>query len=479
MLPTTASSAGRVLAILVVMLAVAAPAGAAPPSLTGEVFSNHTPYAGPTSGFCTTDPDTGATSYSLEFTGTARGPYPGTFTEHIDATIGPPVGVFPMGPFPDGFDPGGQNPSQVIPAGQLLTLDASFEIDSPTGDVTGTKTLTAVVPADSTHAGTCREWTNEPVPGFGTVTGAYKDVRAFDIAYEAEIAIAGGTFLDAGITDLQARQGEASNQGGLLFDVNDLGESFDSSDDDLDGVSDSGDNCPSSANPAQENLDGDARGDACDTDDDNDGAPDTGDGCPLQAAATSDGCPAPSPPVADRDGDGRPDGTDNCPAVANAGQENSDGDGEGDACDADDDNDGVPDSGDACPGHAAATGDGCLDTSAPNLPTRASSKLTGTTLALRIGPFTEDVTGTIRIKSVALRGSAAAKARRLRIALGPKPFTAQAGQPLKVKFKLSRKVARAAKGLGRVKLKATITATDSAGNTTTRTIKITLKARRR
>ena len=68
---------------------------------------------------------------------------------------------------------------------------------------------------------------------------------------------------------------------------------------DLDGR-DVGDNCPSASNPAQENNEGDAQGDACDADDDNDGAPDT---------------------------------ADNCPRSSNAGQGDADGDGIGDLCD--------------------------------------------------------------------------------------------------------------------------------------------------
>jgi Ca2+-binding RTX toxin-like protein len=63
-------------------------------------------------------------------------------------------------------------------------------------------------------------------------------------------------------------------------------------DTDTDGVPNVSDNCPSVANPAQEDNDGDAMGDACDPDDDNDGRADVNDSCALAAAATASGCPS-------------------------------------------------------------------------------------------------------------------------------------------------------------------------------------------
>ncbi len=106
---------------------------------------------------------------------------------------------------------------------------------------------------------------------------------------------------------------------------------------DGDLVSDRLDRCPTIADPAQGDFDGDGRGDACDDDDDNDGYRDGDDPDAHDGAVT--------PPDGDHDFTG--DAHDNCPAARNDGQQDLDGDGQGDACDDDDDGDGYSDADEA------------------------------------------------------------------------------------------------------------------------------------
>jgi len=104
-----------------------------------------------------------------------------------------------------------------------------------------------------------------------------------------------------------------------------------------------------------------ATGMTADFDDDNDGVEDTSDAFPLDASETadsdsdgvgdnSDAFPNDAAESLDSDSDSVGDNADNCPSLSNSDQLNTDGDAEGDACDADDDNDGFTDEQEAIDG---------------------------------------------------------------------------------------------------------------------------------
>jgi hypothetical protein len=104
---------------------------------------------------------------------------------------------------------------------------------------------------------------------------------------------------------------------------------------------------------------------ADDEDDDDDGILDGDDNCPLipnPAQEDTDGDGEGDACDTDDDNDGIPDTEDNCPLIPNPGQEDADNDGIGDVCDTDGDNDGVPNDTDNCPDTPVGTVvglDGC------------------------------------------------------------------------------------------------------------------------
>lgn len=198
---------GLVLSALVLAAAAArAEAQTLPATLSGEFFSDLDVQM--FNGVCNPDGTSTITYYT---SGVAAGPYAGTYTESGTATIGPASGAG----FANGFE-----------LGTITTLDAFFTVDSPAGQVTGTKHLT--VPG--TGQGACYEVQNRPLPGGPLFTGVFRRLcacnGAFLLSYDATIKTLEGTFGDSGGSDLFLEQFEGAVSSGSIGQERLFNEAF-------------------------------------------------------------------------------------------------------------------------------------------------------------------------------------------------------------------------------------------------------------
>lgn len=160
----------------------------APPSLDGETwraYSNSELGVGGSVTRSSRSCDPSSASLSVVATGTAVGPYPGTFREEYTVTLGPPL-------------------AELGAVRNATAITATFSIDSPVGQVAGTKTYDP----STNHTGICRNG-----PDFFEAGGAIT-------AYEATITAPDGcTYVDRG--EAGADVTDAPSPTGLIF-----GEAF-------------------------------------------------------------------------------------------------------------------------------------------------------------------------------------------------------------------------------------------------------------
>lgn len=158
-------------------------AASPPPTLTGEFLSAFAQVI-PTSTVdivATCDPS-GTSTISWSVSGDASGPYVGTFVETGSATVGPQTA------------PAYVNGMQL---GYLVSVEAFFAIDSPTGQVIGSKRLTTATTSD---LGGCRDLDGFVLPDQTLATGTFRRVLAQSMAYEAIVVVGDAAYLDSGTT---------------------------------------------------------------------------------------------------------------------------------------------------------------------------------------------------------------------------------------------------------------------------------------
>jgi hypothetical protein len=167
---------------------------------------------------------------TLEFTvtGTASGPYNGTFVETATVRIGD-QSLLPPVPDTGPFVPY----SYGLTTGPILVWDAEFEITPFSGDptyerVTGFKRVIADAPLNT---GFCFELQSGNVPDFpGLLISGYSTAARAELTYQALIETATGEFRDEGTSRAVVREGFLTDQhGDVRARVGEFGERFFSS----------------------------------------------------------------------------------------------------------------------------------------------------------------------------------------------------------------------------------------------------------
>ena len=163
------------MAVLLTLLLTALSAAAqtsTPPLLTGEIFT-----ISPLTVTANCNP-AGTSTVSYTVSGTATGPYPGSYSENGTFTIGPER----LPQYVNGYE-----------AGPITSARVNFDINSSTGQVSGTKSL----PASSVDA-----WAVCYAPASGG--GSFVELCAcsLSLSYTATITTSSGAFRDTGSTGL-------------------------------------------------------------------------------------------------------------------------------------------------------------------------------------------------------------------------------------------------------------------------------------
>ena len=187
--------------LIVLVLAVgvvpvhAAQAQTGPPSLMGERLEAEFTYSSRGFQFTTECDQTGTSTISFTAEGIALGPYPGTFRESGRFIIGEQM--LPPLPNPIAYPTGAK-------VGLVIDFDATFSIDSPVGQISGTKHLKVIsegsfgacgnVPSNQALDRICQ------IFELGPSRKAETNEATAMAAYDARIRTTDGLFRDTGDT---------------------------------------------------------------------------------------------------------------------------------------------------------------------------------------------------------------------------------------------------------------------------------------